>query len=390
MSRRRLFGSLCTLVFLVNLARVVFAPLVEPLQAAFGTSNATIGLTVTLAWIGSALPRIPTGYLLTRVPRHYVVGATGLILTAASLFIAAADSVVLVMVGALLMGLASGAYFIAANPLVSELFPERVGTALGIHGMSSQVGAAAASLLVTAALLVGDWRTTFHGIAVAAALATVGFVVVTRQTTLPEAGGEDRNLLTAVRQQWRIVLAGIVIISASGFVWQGVFNFLDSYLRTRGFTGGDARLLLTGVFTAGIPAFAVTGWLADRVSIVPLLLGILAGFSLCVLALTLPFGPVWVVGVSLVLGYVIHSLFPAMDTYLLGSLPDRHRASAYAVYSGTMMLIQATGSWAVGLLTDAGFSFTLIFRAFAAGLAVVLIGLVLAHLAGRLPSGARP
>jgi hypothetical protein len=79
-----------------------------------------------------------------------------------------------------------------------------------------------------------------------------------------------------------------------------------------------------------------------------------------------------------------------MDTYLLGSLPDRHRASAYAVYSGTMMLIQATGSWAVGLLTDAGFSFTLIFRAFAAGLAVVLIGLVLAHLAGRLPSGARP
>jgi predicted MFS family arabinose efflux permease len=388
-SRRRLFGSLCTLVFLVNLGRVVFAPLVEPLQGAFGTSNATIGLTVTLAWIGSALPRIPTGYLLTRVPRHYVVGTTGIVLTAASLFIAAADSVALVMVGALLMGLASGAYFIAANPLVSELFPDRVGAALGVHGMSSQIGAAVASLLVSAALLVGDWRTTFHGIAVAAALATVGFVVVTRRTSLPEAGGTDRDLLAAVRHQWRIVLAGVVIISASGFVWQGVFNFLDSYLRTRGFTGSEARLLLTGVFTAGIPAFAVTGWLADRVSIVPLLLSILAGFSLSVLALTLPFGSTWVVSVCLVMGYVIHSLFPAMDTYLLGSLPDRHRASAYAVYSGTMMLIQATGSWAVGLLTDAGASFTLVFRTFAAGLAIVLIGLVLVHLAGRLPSGAR-
>jgi len=388
-SRRRLFGSLCTLVFLVNLARVVFAPLVEPLQSAFGTSNATIGLTVTLAWVGSALPRIPTGYLLTRVPRHYVVGATGLVLTAASVFIAAADSVALVMVGALAMGLASGAYFIAANPLVSELFPDRVGSALGIHGMSSQIGAAVASLLVSAALVVGDWRTTFHAIGAAALLSTGVFVLVTRRSTLPQAGGEDRDLLAAVRHQWRIVLAGVLIISASGFVWQGVFNFLDSYLRTRGFSGGDARLLLTGVFAAGIPAFAVTGWLADRVAIVPLLLSILAGFSLCVLALTLPFGTGWVVGVCLVLGYVVHSLFPAMDTYLLGSLPDRHRASAYAVYSGTMMLIQATGSWSVGLLTDSGLSFTLVYRGFAAGLAVVLVGLVAAHLAGRLPAGAR-
>jgi DHA1 family inner membrane transport protein len=388
-SRRRLFGSLCTLVFLVNLARVVFAPLVEPLQAAFSTSNATIGLTVTLAWVGSALPRIPTGYLLTRVPRHYVVGATGLILTTASLFIAAADSILAVMIGALLMGLASGAYFIAANPLVSELFPDSVGTALGIHGMASQIGAAGAGLVVSAALLIGDWQTTFHGIAVAALLSTAGFVVATRRTELPDAGGADRDLLEAFRQQWRIILAGVVIISASGFVWQGVFNFLDSYLRTRGFSGGEARLLLTGVFTAGVPAFAVTGWLADRVAIVPLLLSILAGFSASVLALTLPFGTAWVVGVSLVMGYVIHSLFPAMDTYLLGSLPDRHRASAYAVYSGTMMLIQATGSWSVGLLTDAGFPFTTVFRAYAVGLAVVLVGLIVVHRAGRLPTGAR-
>jgi len=236
---------------------------------------------------------------------------------------------------------------------------------------------------------VGDWRTTFHAIGAAALLSTLGFVLVTRWSSLPEAGVEDRDLLAAVRHQWRIVLAGVLIISASGFVWQGVFNFLDSYLRTRGFSGGDARLLLTGVFAAGIPAFAVTGWLADRVAIVPLLLSILAGFSVCVLALTLPFGTAWVVGVCLVMGYVIHSLFPAMDTYLLGSLPDRHRASAYAVYSGTMMLVQATGSWSVGLLTDSGLSFTLVYRAFAAGLAVVLVGLVAAHLAGRVPTGAR-
>nr|WOY07721.1 hypothetical protein QSJ49_13060 [Halobacterium salinarum] len=83
--RLPLFGSLCALVFLVNFGRVVFAPLVVPLQEFFvGTSNAAVGLVATLAWLGSALPRLPAGYLLTRVARHRVVLGTGGLLTVAS------------------------------------------------------------------------------------------------------------------------------------------------------------------------------------------------------------------------------------------------------------------------------------------------------------------
>lgn len=376
------------------MARVVFAPLLSEFIDTFGIGEATAGLLVTLVWVGSAAPRLPVGWVLTRVPRHYVVLAAGVVLTLASTFATLAPGIDVLMIAAVGMGLASGVYFIAGNTLVSELFPETVGRVMGIHGTASQLAAVSAAPFVTVALGLGieavaGWRAVFAMLAVAAAVVTLLLFVTARSADLPEAGAEDRDLLGAARAEWRTVLTGVLILGVAGFVWQGVFNFLDSYLRTRGFSGGDARLLLTGVFAAGIPAFAVTGWLADRVAIVPLLLSILAGFSLCVLALTLPFGTGWVVGVCLVLGYVVHSLFPAMDTYLLGSLPDRHRASAYAVYSGTMMLIQATGSWSVGLLTDSGLSFTLVYRGFAAGLAVVLVGLVAAHLAGRLPAGAR-
>ena len=377
------------MVLLVNLGRVIFAPLVEPLKAEFVASNATIGLAVTLAWVGSALPRIPTGYLLTRVPRHYVITATGLILAAASLFIATAQSVAVVMVGAVLMGLASGGYFIAANPLVSELFPDNVGRAIGVHGMASQVGAVVAPLLVAGALIVGTWRTVFHTIAAVALCATGVFVVLSRRTDLPDAGVADRNLLGAVRRQWPIILAGVVVISASGFVWQGLFNFFVTYMESRGFASNEANLLLTGVFAAGIPAFVVTGWLADRLPIVPLLLSIIAAFAVCVFALTLPMGTTALVPMSLLLGYVIHSLFPAVDTYLLGSLPDRHRASAYATYSGTMMILQATGSWAVGLATDAGWTFQALYRTFSGGLVVVVLVLVGVYLLGRFPTTAK-
>ncbi|TKX76759.1 MFS transporter, partial [Halorubrum sp. SD626R] len=41
MSRTRLFGSLCALVFLVNFARVVFAPLVGEFIGEFGIGEGT-------------------------------------------------------------------------------------------------------------------------------------------------------------------------------------------------------------------------------------------------------------------------------------------------------------------------------------------------------------
>src|SRR6056297_2605782 len=162
-SRRSLFVSLNSMVFLVNFARLVFAPLVEPLKAAFTVGDATVGLIATLAWLGSALPRIPTGYLLTRVPRHHVV------LAVAAGFTAVAESIAVLGLGAFLMGLASGAYFIAANPLVSELYPERVGRALGIHGTASQTAAVAAPLFVGAVLAqtgVDGWRLVMGAIGI--------------------------------------------------------------------------------------------------------------------------------------------------------------------------------------------------------------------------------
>ena len=377
------------MVFLVNMARIVFAPLVEPLRESFAVSPATIGLITTLVWLGSALPRIPTGYLLTRVPRHRVVLGTGAVLTVSSGFTALAGSPVVLGVGAFLMGLSSGAYFIAANPLVSELYPQRVGRAIGIHGMASQTAAVIAPLLVSGFLLVADWRAVFLAIGLAAMVATVALYRISADAAVPSAGAADRDLVTALRRQWPIILTGVAFMATAGFVWNGLFNFYVSYLvADKALAEPTARTLLTVVFGAGVPAFFLTGRLADRVPHVPLLLAILGGFTLCVFALTAVSGLLAIAAVTAVLGFVVHSLFPAMDTFMLDSLPDENRASAYAVFSGTMMLIQATGSWAVGTLTGLGLSYDRIFFLFAAGLVVALAALLALHAARRLPTGA--
>lgn len=388
-SRRTVFGSLLGLVFLVNLARVVFAPLLEPLGGAIGANDAALGTIATLAWIGSAVPRIPTGYLLTRISRSTVILSAACILGGAAVATSVANSIPTVMVGAFLMGLASGAYFTAANPLASELFPKRVGTAMGTHGTASQLAAVGAPTIVVVALGIGNWRTVFRAIAVAAVVSGIAFALTSRRTEMPDAGSEDTAFLAAARHQWRIILAGVAVIGITGLVWQGMFNFYVKYFLAKGLTEVQANQLLTLVFGAGVPAFFISGRLADRVPVIPLLLTIIGGFVLCVYASTVLSSYLALAALSVVMGFVVHSLFPAIDTYLLGSLPDHHRGSAYAVYSGTMMIIQASGSTIVGTLSSAGYEFEMIFTGLAAVLTVVLLGLVGLYLDGRFPAGAR-
>ncbi|MFB6221970.1 MAG: MFS transporter [Halolamina sp.] len=402
MSRTRLFGALCGHAFLVNFARVVMAPLVAVFIATFGVGEGTAGLVVSAVWVGSALPRVPTGYLLTRLTRLQVVLMAGGILAVGATLTAVATNVPALILGAGVMGLASGLYFVTGNTLVSELFPRRVGRMLGIHGTANQVAAVIAAPAITFALAIGadwsalfaalgvpageEWRAVFLALAAAALALTVATSLVARGTDLPDAGSEDRDLLGAVRAEWRTVFFGLAVMGTVGFAWQGVFNFYVLFAESRGLSPSMARNALTVVFAAGIPAFAISGRLADRLPQPAYLLGIAASFVLLLVGLTAVRTVAGLFVASAVIGYVVHSLFPALDTFLLGALPDHNRASAYSVYSGAMMLAQAPGSWFVGTLVEAGFGYVAVFRAFALVLGIVVAVLLVLHRRGRLPS----
>jgi len=331
----------------------------------------------------------PDGLLLTRVSGARAILASGVVLTLGTAFTALTTDPTLLLVGAFVMGTASGIYFIAANPLISELFPESPGRALGHHSVASQLAAVAAPGIVTAALVVGDWRTTLQAMAVAAGLMTVVFTLIARRTDFPEAGQRDTDFLAAVRAQWPIVLTAVATLGLTTMVWNGVFNFYVTYLGTIGIEPRAGRTLLQVMFAAGVPAFYISGRLVDRLPAVPYMLAILAAFTGCILLLPAIRGFWALAALGTVMGYVIHSIFPAVDTYLLGSLPDYHRASAYSAYGAGMMLIQAPGSLLVGLLRDAGVACPTIFEWMGGGLVALLVVLLLLHADGRLPETAR-
>jgi predicted MFS family arabinose efflux permease len=381
---RRLFGSLLGLVFLVNFGRTAFAPLLPELQAAFDVGPAAVGLVASLVWLGTGAVRFPVGYLLTRTPRERVVVAAGLLLAVAAAFTATAPTVGLLQLGSLLVGLASGAYFAAAVPLIGDLFPDGVGRAVGVHGTAAQLASVVAPTAVVVVLGVASWRAVFWGLAAACLLVTGALVVGTRDEAGPETSA-DRSFRAALGN-WHVMGTGILMIATAGFVWQGLFNFYVVYLTTaRGLDAATASTLLTVTFAAGVPAFWVGGRLADRLPHVPYILGLLCLFTAGLFAFTFARGVAGLVAVSLLVGYAIHSLFPALDAYVLGALPAGTRGSTYAVFSGLSLLVEATGSGVVGFLVEAGYAFDAVFRVFATGMVVVVVTLGVLSAAGRLP-----
>ncbi len=385
--RTGVFVTICVFSFLVNFGRIAFAPLVD-FFIGEGISPGLAGFAATAVWVGSALPRLPTGYLLTVVSRHRVILGMGLSLVAAAGFTALSPGIGFTILGALLVGLATGVFFIAANPLVSELYPDHVGVAVGLRGMSSQIAAVAAPFLVAAAIAFGSWRVAFGALAAFALVATAAFAIAVRRAELPDAGAADRHLLAGILAQWHLVAAGVVFVGFTGFVWQGVFNFYVTYLgAAKDIPAGTANGLLTLTFAAGVPSFVVAGRLADRFSYLSVLLSVLGGFVVCLLALTAVEGVLAVAAVSVVMGVVVHGLFPVADAYMLDTLPDENRASAYSGFSAVMMLIQAPGSVAVGLLAGTGLTYTGVFRGYAVLVAVVAVSMAALARAGRLPTG---
>ena len=385
---RRLYGGLLGMVFVVNFGRVVFAPLVEPLQAAFDVGPAAVGAVVSLVWFGTALPRLPLSYVLTRVSRRRIVVVAGVLLTAAAALTASSPDLRTLRIGVLAVGVASGAYFVAAVPLISELYPDRVGKRIGIHGTAAQLAAVAAPTVVVAVVAVATWRAVFWLLAAASLVTTVAFAVGLRRTDQAPEAPPARNF-RGVLGNWRVVLAGMLFISAAGFVWQGLFNFYVSVMLARGLDAGTANALLTVAFAAGIPAFWASGTLVDRLPTVPYILGLVGAFTAGVFGVTFLRGSLALGAVSIVLGYTIHGLFPALDTYVLSALPADTRAGTFAAFSGLSIAVEASGSGVVGALVEAGYPFTTVFRGFAAGLLVVLALSVGLYRTGRLPAADR-
>ncbi len=266
---------------------MLLPPLFPVFVADFGTSYAELGLLVTLFFVISGIGQALAGFLVDRI------GARPVLLCAMACFVAAGAAAALardmtgLVLATALAGLGNSPFhpvdFTILNRRVSQ---RRLGHAFSIHGISGNLGWAAAPLFHQGVMaLTGSWRWAAAGFGLWA-LAVLAVLVWQRRAV------DDRAAET--------MTPGAATVAANSGAGEGTFAFLrlpsvwlcfsffvfstavltavqsfagPALSRMYGLSAASTGYMVTGYMLAGVAGMLLGGFVAARVARLELTIG---------------------------------------------------------------------------------------------------------------------
>ena len=360
----------------LQLARFAVPPLLPEIRADLGLSLSGAGVALAVLQGVYAVFQYPSGRLSDEWSRATLLAPSFVVLGAGCLLLGGAAGPATLLAGMAVFGVGKGLYAIPSRALLSDLFVERRGRALGVFSAGTDLGGVLASGAAVAAIAVASWRAVFAPVAVLLFGLLVPFAAwnrepyVVRRAELPVVA-TLRRLLATPRQR-RTIIAFVCFY----FMVNGVLNFLPEYLRaTKGFSpalaGGGFALL----FAFGLAVKPVSGALSDRfrrrtVAVVGMLLAAAALGGLIVADSAVAVAATIVVFAS---GY--KAQFPVIDAILLDAALDADAGADLGAARTLFLGIGSLGPAFVGTVADR-FGFTLAFAALAGLLVAAAVALL--------------
>ncbi len=367
--------------FLAKFLRYAFPPLFGPLQSAYGVSNTAVGTAFTALMLAYAATQFPSGALADRVGGVAVVVGGAVLAGVAALVLSVPLPFLGVVAAMVLVGVGTGAHKTVAVRLLSRVYAERTGRALGVLDTAGAFGGVVAPAAVVVALDNADWRAVFlAGGLVVLGLAAAFAVRVPRRVPAPtpaaraDGDGAYRRLFADRRF---LLFAALTL--AFSFAYNGAVAFFPLYLtEAAGLPSGIANLVYAALFVASLVQLG-TGALSDRVGHLRVIAATLSLSTLGLAAtLLIPAGPVAPVAVAVVaFGLGAHGFRPVRGAYLVDLVPDTVAGGALGVVRTGIMGAGAVAPAVVGALADVvGFRAAFAVLAAAMVLAVGLSGAV--------------
>jgi MFS family permease len=344
--------------FLAKFLRYVLPPLFPTFQATYAVSNTQLGLVFTGLLAGYAAMQFPSGALADRVGTVTVItgGAVVAALGAVLLFLAPGFGVLVAAV--VLIGVGTGAHKTVAIALLSAVYADRTGSALGVMDTVGESAGVVGPALVAVALAAAvDWRLLFLG----GALAVLALGLLFRQRVPdrapePTDGGEAsdeaglREYLVAFRAPRFAAFSALAVLVA--FAINGLVSFLPLYLSAgAGLPTETASLIFSGFFAvSAVQPF--TGGVADRVGTLWVVAALLALGLGCLAALLVAGGPL-ALGLSVLgLGVGLHGFRPVRDAHFTAVIPGEVVGGTLGIVRTAMLTAAAASPAAVGYLSD--------------------------------------
>ncbi|MEC5215981.1 FSR family fosmidomycin resistance protein-like MFS transporter [Actimicrobium sp. GrIS 1.19] len=157
---------------------LILAPLFPWLKEAFVLSYAELGLLMTMFFIVSGIGQALAGFVVDRVGARRVLMVGMALLALAALVLAAAQSYGMLLAGSMLAGLGNSVFHPSDYTLLNKRVSiARLGHAFSVHGISGNLGWAAAPVFLATIASFSSWRVALLAAAcIPCAMLTILFV----------------------------------------------------------------------------------------------------------------------------------------------------------------------------------------------------------------------
>ncbi len=249
-----------------------FPVLLPTISAHFRLTTFQVALLQALRFTGMGAVNIGGGLAVDMLKRHWGIILTGCMFSAGALFaiVGAAPSYVVLMLIAPLVTLPGAIWHMPSAASLSQIFPDKRGLAISIHGLGSNLGNIVGPIVATSLLVaLGSWRGVMFvyvlpallmGVVVWAFLRNVGRIGDVSPRPL---GLQMRESLSLLRNPTILMLVAAGMLRGVGldamFAWTPFY--LEETLDKGHLDAGFHYALLSGT---GIASAPLLGWLSDR------------------------------------------------------------------------------------------------------------------------------
>lgn len=362
-----------------HLLAALLIPLLPFIRDDFALDYTQVGWVTSAFTLSYGISQLPAGWLADRVgPRIVItIGISGV--AVCGLLVGLSSTYIMLVLFLVLLGVTGGGYHPASAPLVSaSVEPRNRGQALGLHQIGGTASFFVTPLIVGAIATTLGWRGSFIAIAIPTIVFGIVFYVLLgrlghtkkAEPWIPKSHTETPSTPDRLRR-----LVALLILSIAGIVLiLSTISFIPLFLVDHfGVSEEAAAFLLVLVYSGGLWAGPLGGYLSDRLGRVPVILavGLIAGPIIYLLNLV-PFG--WsTYAILIALGMAMHLGMPVAEAYIISHTSERNRSTILGIYyvgsrGGTGIIAPVLGY----LIDQLGFytSFTIV----SATLVVVTFG----------------
>jgi MFS family permease len=341
---------------------LILAALFPWLKPAFGLSYAELGLLLTAFFVVSGIGQALAGFVVDKVGARSVLFFGMAMLGVSALVLSVAGSYVALMAGALLAGVGNSIFHPADYTLLNQRVSRaRLAHGFSVHGISGNIGWAAAPLFMTTVAAFSSWRMALASAAILP-FAVLAILVLNRAHLRPElkpvataapAGGEGTLSFLRLRAVWMcfgfffltaVSLGGIQAFSSIGLMQlYGISRELATGSYTAYMLASAGGMLLGGFVGAGRQDHDRTVAIAFAVAAA---LALLLGVAVVPGWLALP--------LMALVGFFSGIAGPSRDLMIRAAAPKNATGRVYGVvYSGLDSGL-SVGPALFGLVMDAG------------------------------------